>query len=127
YFIRAFVLVGTAATVISAQQAVVPNASKFLVLLRSAQIGTEDIAVTQKASGGPIPGAGRKGAPLELVTKMLQIRYDPEWKPIDLNLDATARNQAIALQISVNGTSATTHLTRGGQTPDTPPTMDAGR
>ena len=82
HFIRAAVLVGTAATVISAQQAVVPNASKFLVLLRSAQIGTEEIAVTQNASGWTITSAGRIGAPLELVTKMLQIRYDPEWKPI---------------------------------------------
>ena len=122
--IRAVVLVGTAATVISAQQAVVPNASKFLVLLRSAQIGTEEIAVTQNAGGWTITSVGRIGAPLELVTKMLQIRYDPEWKPIDLNLDATARNQAIALQISVNGTSATTHLTSGGQTTDNTHTID---
>ena len=57
---------------------------------------------------------------------MLQIRYDPEWQPIELNLDATARNQAIALQISVNGTSATTRLTSGGQTTDNTHTIDPG-
>jgi alpha-beta hydrolase superfamily lysophospholipase len=124
HFIRAVVLVGIAATAASAQGVVVPNASKFLVLLRSAQIGTEEIAVTQNASGWTITSAGRIGAPLDLVTKMLQIRYDPDWKPIDLNLDATARNQPIALQISVNGTSATSRLTSGGQTTDNTHTID---
>jgi pimeloyl-ACP methyl ester carboxylesterase len=125
HFIRAVVLVITAATVVSGQPVVVPNASKFLVLLRSAQIGTEEVAVTQNASGWTITSAGRIGAPLQLVTRMLQIRYDSNWKPIDLNLDATTGNQAIALQISVNGTSATTHLTSGGQTTDSTHTIDA--
>jgi uncharacterized protein len=124
HFIRAAVLSAVAATSVGAQQPPAANASKFLVFLRSVQIGTEDIAVAQSNGGWTITSSGRIGAPLDLVTKTLQIRYDADWKPVELNLDATARGQTLTLRISVAGTTATSRLTTGGQTVDGTHTID---
>ena len=71
--------------------------------MRSVQVGTEDIAVAQSSDGWTITSSGRIGAPLDLVTKSLQIRYDADWKPVELNLDATARGQALNVRITVAG------------------------
>jgi hypothetical protein len=124
HFIRAAVLSAVAVTSVGAQQPPAANASKFLVFLRSVQIGTEEIAVAQSNGGWTITSSGRVGAPLDLVTKTLQIRYDADWKPVELNLDATARGQALTLRITVAGTTATSHLSTGGQTADGTHTID---
>ncbi len=124
HFIRAAVLSALAATSVGAQQPPAANASKFLIFLRSVQIGTEEIAVVQSTGGWTISSSGRIGAPLDLVTKTLQIRYDADWKPVELNLDATARGQALTVRITVAGTTATSHLSTGGQTTDGTHTID---
>lgn len=124
HFIRAAVLSAVAATTVGAQQPPAANASKFLVFLRSVQIGTEEIAVAQSNGGWTITSSGRIGAPLDLATKTLQIRYDADWKPVELNLDATARGQALSLRITVAGTTATSRLSTGGQTTDGTHTID---
>jgi hypothetical protein len=100
-----------------AQQASVPStaASGFAVYLRGAQIGTEQIALTRNAGGWTITSSGRIGPPLDIVTRSLQIRYDDDWKALELTLDATARGQALVVHVGVAGTTATTRGNNGGQ------------
>jgi hypothetical protein len=80
------------------------------------QIGTEELAVVRSADGWTISSSGRIGAPFELATRNLQIRYDADWKARELTLDATVRGQEFGLRISITGTTATTHVNNAGQT-----------
>ncbi len=103
-----------------------PGASTFLVLVRLAQVGTEEVTVTRSREGWTIAGAGRMGPPLDFVTRVLQIRYSADWKPLELMLDATSRGQALGIHITVSGTTATTHINNAGQPVDATQTIDPG-
>lgn len=108
------------------QQASRPAAqSNFLLFLRGVQIGTEQTAVARGADGWTISSSGRAGAPLDLVTRNLRIRYNEDWRPLELVLDATARGQALQLHVTVAGTTATTHANNAGQTVDRTDPVDA--
>jgi pimeloyl-ACP methyl ester carboxylesterase len=93
-----------------------PAASNFTVFLRSVPVGSEQIAVTRDADGWTITSSGRLGAPLDIVARRVQVRYDADWKPIELTADATVRGQTLALNTSVAGTTATSRFTVGTQT-----------
>jgi alpha-beta hydrolase superfamily lysophospholipase len=125
----AIALVGLAVAALDAgpaQQASVPStaASGFAVYLRGAQIGTEQIALTRNAGGWTITSSGRIGPPLDIVTRSLQIRYDDDWKALELTLDATARGQALVVHVGVAGTTATTRGNNGGQPIDRTDAID---
>ncbi len=124
--IRAAVLAIATASATGAQQAPPPAtaAADFKIVLGGSQVGTDQVAVVRGADGWTITSSGRSGAPLNVVTRNLQIRYDADWKPLELTLDATARGQAVALHITVAGTIATTRGTNAGQTIDRTDTID---
>ena len=124
--IRAAVLVAATASVAGSQTPPSPTGtSNFSVFLRGVQIGTEELAVVRSADGWTVSSNGRIGAPLELVTRNLQIRYDPDWKARELTLDATVRGQEFGLRISITGTTATTHINNAGQAADRTDTVAA--
>ena len=58
---------------------------------------------------GPHRRAARSGHPES------QVRYDPDWKPLELTIDGTARGQAFGLHTTVTGTTATTTMNNAGQ------------
>ena len=89
----------------------------FLVFFRGAPVGNEQIAVEKSAGGWSIGGSGRVGAPFDLVVRSLQARYDTDWKPVELTLDATLRGQAATIHTVVNGTTALTETTPFGASP----------
>jgi pimeloyl-ACP methyl ester carboxylesterase len=93
-----------------------PPPSTFLVFFRSTPIGNEQVTVEQTASGSTITSSGRVGAPLDLVLRNLQLKYDVDWKPLELSLDASLRGQTTTLHTVVTGVSARTEATPfGGQ------------
>ena len=100
-------------------------ASSFTVFFRSVRIGSEEIAVGRSADGWTITSTGRIGAPIDVVTRRLQIRYDPDWKPLELTIDATSRGQALSVHTTVSGTTATSALTRAGQAAEKSDTIAA--
>ncbi|OFW27839.1 MAG: hypothetical protein A3H97_23585 [Acidobacteria bacterium RIFCSPLOWO2_02_FULL_65_29] len=81
-------------------------------------MGSEDITVGRSADGWTISSAGRIGPPLDLVTRQVLVRYTADWKPLELRIDASVRNQAVTIQTVVSGLTANTTLTQGGQTVD---------
>jgi pimeloyl-ACP methyl ester carboxylesterase len=91
-----------------------PAASTFTIFIRSARIGTEQIAVERTVDGWTITSNGRIGAPVDIVTRRLQLRYDAEWKPLGLTLDAVIRGQPTTLQTTIAGTTATSEMVSGG-------------
>src|SRR5437773_1737688 len=85
------------------------------VFARGALIGTEQSAVTRDAAGWTIASSGRLNAPLNIVNRRLQIRYDPNWKPIELTLDATVRGQVQTIHTTISGNTATSQVGIGAQ------------
>ncbi len=90
--------------------------SNFVVFLRGERIGNEDIRVTRTADGWTIGSVGRIGPPIDLEARQVIVRYTPDWKPIELRVDATVRNQIVKVAMAVSGGSATTTLTQAGST-----------
>ena len=91
-------------------------ASTFSVFVQGTSIGTEDVALTRSAAGWTIVTSGRLGPPFNIITRRLEIRYDAEWKPLELTLDAAVNGQPQRLHTSVQGTSAVNEISQGGQT-----------
>ena len=85
------------------------------VFARGAVIGTEQSAVTRDASGWTITSSGRLNAPLNIVNRRLQIRYDLNWKPLELTLDATVRGQVQTIHTTISGNTATSEVGIAGQ------------
>jgi alpha-beta hydrolase superfamily lysophospholipase len=114
--ICAAVLVAATVSVAGGQTPPSPTGtSNFTVFLRGAQVGTEELAVVRGADGWTVSSNGRIGAPIDLVTRNLQIRYDADWKARELTLEATVRGQELGLHITIAGTTATTRVDNAGQ------------
>src|SRR3954447_19771534 len=100
------------------------GATTFSIFLRGAPIGTEQIAVTRVATGWTIASTGRLAAPLDAVARRLQVRYSPEWKPLEFTFDGTVRGQAQVIHTVVDATAARSDITVGGQTTQKTDTID---
>ena len=87
----------------------------FTVFARAVVIGNERIEVTRDADGWTIASSGRLSAPLDIVTRRLEIRYDPDWKPLELTLDATVRGQIQTIHTTLKGDTATSQVRVGGE------------
>jgi len=90
----------------------------FTVFFRGTAIGGEQIGLTRTPEGWTISSAGRVNPPLDIVTRRLEMQYDPEWKPRQLEIDGTVQGQPITVRTWVEGTTATTHIAHGAQTTD---------
>ena len=90
----------------------------YRVLIAGTPLGGEQIAVTRSAEGWTISSTGQVGPPVDSITRRLQVRYDPEWKPLELSIDSTVRGQVFSLRVAVEGATATTHVFSAGRTTD---------
>lgn len=100
-----------------APRAFTEPASNLTIFLRGIPIGSEQSTVTRTADGWTITASGRIGAPAEVVTRRLQVRYDANWKPIDLTIEATVHGQLQAFHTTVSGEAIRTEITSGTLTP----------
>jgi alpha-beta hydrolase superfamily lysophospholipase len=95
-----------------------PESSNFTIFFRGVPIGSEQISLFRNADGWNISSSGRLGAPLEIVSRRVLVRYTEDWKPIDVAVDATAAGEQLTIHTVVSGTSAFTHFVRGTQSQD---------
>lgn len=89
---------------------------KLLVLLRGNTIGSEDSTVRRTPEGLTIAGTGRLAPPLDLTTRRLLVRYDAQWKPIELQVDAVSRGSVLTVRTTFAGGTASNEVTQLGQT-----------
>jgi hypothetical protein len=89
--------------------------ANFVVFMQGAAIGSEQVTVTASAEGWTVRGTGRLGNPINLSTSRFELRYDREWRPISLEIDATLRGQPLLMRTIFAGGSATNDITQGGQ------------
>ncbi|HEX5167375.1 MAG TPA: alpha/beta fold hydrolase, partial [Thermomicrobiales bacterium] len=92
------------------------SSSTFTIYLRSAPIGSETISVARTPDGWTISSSGRTGLPIDLATRQLQLHYTPDWKPIDLSIDATIRGVQLSGRTTVSGTTAQSSFLQNGET-----------
>lgn len=91
-----------------------PENATFRVFLNGLPIGSEDVTVWQDASGLTISGHGRLGAPIDLVSRQLFVRYDAQGRPIELSIDAVNRGTVFTVKTSFDGGTATSEIVQGG-------------
>src|SRR6185295_4570541 len=107
--------------VLSAQPPPVPTplqeagATNFTIYLRGTPLGSEQVALTRTATGWTIVSSGRVGAPIDVVARRLQVRYTPEWKPLEFTLEGTVRGQPQTIHTVVDGTTAKSDVVVAGQ------------
>jgi pimeloyl-ACP methyl ester carboxylesterase len=91
------------------------NEAKFTIFLRSTPIGNETVSLDRTADGWTITSSGRAGVPVDFVSRQVQVRYSPDWKPIGLTIDATLRGQAVTGRTTISGSTAQNSFTQAGK------------
>jgi pimeloyl-ACP methyl ester carboxylesterase len=88
----------------------------FTIFVHGAQIGREDVDLSRTPGGWTISATNRLSPPVDLMTNRFEMRYGPDWQPIELKLDATLRGAPIGLVTSFGVTTAISEITQSGQT-----------
>ena len=110
----AFVLLGGCAAI--AQPA--EGTASFRLFLKGSAIGGEEATVRRTPQGITISSYGRLAAPLDLLTRQCVLRYDSNWRPIDLAVEAVSRGAGLVIKTTFADGKATSEVTQAG-TPTT--------
>lgn len=100
------------------------GATSFTIFLRGTPIGNEQVALNRVADGWTIVASGRLGAPIDIIGRRVQVRYTPDWRPIEFSLDATVRGQPQTVRTIVEGTAAKSDISIAGQAQQKTDTID---
>ena len=92
-----------------------PLDATFNIFMRATPIGLERVRVERTASGWTISSTGRLSPALDVVNRRFEMRYDSEWRPLELSIDATVKGQPYSLQTTFRGSSATSEVRQGGE------------
>jgi hypothetical protein len=93
--------------------------SNFTVFQRGVPIGSEQVTVDRSAAGWTITSSSRMGAPIDLVGRLVEVKYTPDWKPLELSVDATLQGQPLLNHVTVIGTSARIDANQAGRSGQT--------
>ena len=92
-----------------------PLDATFNVFVRATLVGFERVRVEQTATGWTISSIGELSPPLDVLNRRFEMRYDSEWRPLELSIDATVKGQPYSLQTTFRGTSATSEVRQGSE------------
>ena len=92
--------------------------ASFRLFVKGSAIGGEEATVRRTPQGITISSYGRLAAPLDLQTRQFVLRYDTNWRPIDLTVDAVARSAGLVIKTTFADGKATSEVTQAG-TPTT--------
>ncbi len=91
-----------------------PAASSYIVFIGSRAVGREEAAVVRQADGWIVRGTSRIGAPVDIVSRQAEIRYDGDWRPLSMTLDGTVRGTETMVRTTFAGGKATSEITVAG-------------
>jgi hypothetical protein len=91
--------------------------TNFIVFVGSRPVGSEQVVVQRFNDGWTISGSGRVGSPINLITRQLEVRYDADWRPLDLKADTTFGGRSVTIRTTVSGTTVTNETTPLGAPP----------
>src|SRR5262249_16801248 len=87
--------------------------SDFSIYIRGVAIGSEQISVSRTAEGWTIASTGRLSAPLNVVTRRLQLRYDSNWKASELPINTPLLGHPLSLKPAVGTRPVTNEFVNG--------------
>ena len=93
-----------------------PGHATFSIFTGGIPTGFERVRIEQAATGWTISSTGRLSPPLDVVNHRFEMRYDTNWRPLELRIDATVKGQPYSLHTTFNGNSATSRIRQAGQT-----------
>ena len=98
--------------------AVVPATGEatFNILVRGQQIGRETASLSRDASGWIITSTGRVEPPIDLTINRFELKYTPDWQPLELLVAAIQQKSSVALSTSFTTTTAINEITQQGKT-----------
>lgn len=110
----AAILIGAAAA--AQPNAPAPGAAAFDIFFRGHHIGREQVTLARGTSGWIITSTGSQDAPFDLTVSRFEVKYTPDWQPLELNIEGRLKDDAIALSTSFSMTNAINEITRAGKT-----------
>ena len=93
--------------------------ANYTVFQQGVPLGSEQVSVNRATDGWTITSSARMGAPLNIIARLIQVKYSPDWKPLELNVEATIQGQTLTNRVTVSGTSATVEAVRANAAPTT--------
>jgi pimeloyl-ACP methyl ester carboxylesterase len=88
----------------------------FGIFLKGTQIGREQVSVASAPSGWIVTTSGATDAPLDFTIARFEIKYAPDWQPLELTLEARLRNATVLLKTSFGLTTAINEITQNSKT-----------
>ena len=88
--------------------------ASFRVFLKGSAIGGEEATVRRTPAGITITSNGRLAAPLDLLTRQCVLRYDANWRPLELTVDAVTRGAGLKIKTTFADGKATSEVTQAG-------------
>jgi alpha-beta hydrolase superfamily lysophospholipase len=82
-------------------------------------VGTEQVRLDRTPDGWTLVGSGRIGPPVDVISRRVALRYDADWQPLEIDIDATMQGRASGLRTHVTGTTASSVITLGDATTET--------
>lgn len=99
-----------------AQQTPDPTGSStFIVLLDGTRIGAETVTIRRVGDDWLVSGNGLLQPPLDISTMRFELRYGPDWQPVQFAMESSLRGQPMALASSFGLTTANNTMTQGDQ------------
>lgn len=85
----------------------------FTVFVQGMAVGAEQVTVARTPQGLTITGSERIGPPLSLTTRVAEVRYSTDGRPLTCLIEGSVRDEALVMRTNVSGTTATTEFVRG--------------
>jgi pimeloyl-ACP methyl ester carboxylesterase len=111
----AFLGATTVLTVSARQQPAPPHTATFEILSGGAQLGSENVTMTDTGSGWTIASTGRLAAPVDLTTSRFEVTYTRDWQPQRLLIDGLSRGALFGISATFTETAATLVVNQSGQ------------
>ena len=93
-----------------------PGDASFSIYLKGNQIGREQVNVARGPSGWIITSSGRTEAPLDFTVARFEMKYSPDWQPLELSLEARLRTALASVKTSFALTTAINEITQNNKT-----------
>src|SRR5258708_40322960 len=86
------------------------GAENFTVFIRGTPVGSEQIAVMRSAEGWTVASSGRLGAPVDVVSRRVEVQYDGNWNPRTVSAAPPPPGQYITNRSTRTRTTPRPHL-----------------
>jgi pimeloyl-ACP methyl ester carboxylesterase len=89
---------------------------EFTLFVSGTRVGVEHVRVAKAASTWVVSSTAQYGAPLNVTVNRFEVKYTPDWQPIELHIEATRAGRPLALATSFGVTTAINEITQNGTT-----------